>query len=252
MKIKQAMRYQLHDMVKSSMVFYLVILAIYILTWILTLVLPGEFTSTSSSADMSTAIFLFVLGLNMFKMPFRLMLQNGISRRTQVAGFALSALLLAVAMALVNMLLTLLPGQVGYSSNFAMFYSVGRGGMSWTDMRQSISVLSVVWNATNYLATLTLGYFLTTLYYRMSKPLKVGVSIGVPVLLFIVLPLLEVFIPGFTLLTLLIDVVSWCLGLGINAATIVPWRAVGTFCVFSAVMMGLSYLLARRATLKAG
>lgn len=52
-------------------------------------------------------------------------------------------------------------------------------------------LLQIGWLFCLYLFALLLGYLITTLYYRMGSRLKVLVSVSVPVLLALVLPLMD-------------------------------------------------------------
>jgi hypothetical protein len=59
-----------------------------------------------------------------------------------------------------------------------------------------IAAESFVWDAAAYLFAAALGYLITVLFYRMDKAVKVLVSTGVPVLLFVVLPIADTYWMG--------------------------------------------------------
>ncbi|MDL2318901.1 hypothetical protein LJC74_07510 [Eubacteriales bacterium OttesenSCG-928-A19] len=239
MKIKQGVRYYLHDYSRSVLIFYVVIATLIVINFVLRIFLRGA-SGGMSGMESATAIFLLVVGLNSFKTPFGLFLQNGVSRRTLWVDFLISAAILSVGMAVVDTLYgLLLTGTLRYTTMFATMYLRGVRGFS---------AMGLLWSCFANFTAMTFGFFVTTLYYRMNRPLKLLVSIGVPLLFFVVLPMVEVFVPTFTLFTSLIKLVSWAFGL--NYLTPAPWHAIGTFTVLSAAMAGLSFLLVRTATLK--
>lgn len=243
MKLKQTMRYHLHDFTRASIIYYLVIASLILLSFILKAALSLEHF-TLGGLDSSSAIFLFVLGLNAFKSQFGLFIQNGISRRTLVVDFLLSALLISFGVALVdNILPLLLRTSLNYSSVFMSTY--------YPMKTYAFSITGLAWTMLANMAAMCCGFFLTTLFYRMNKPLKVLVSAGIPLLIFVGLPLAEVFIPSFNFYQSALKFYLWAMGMsffGIGAVS--PLRALVSLSVVSVVMAALAYLLVRRATLK--
>lgn len=253
MKLKQTMRYQANEYLRPTVIFYIVIASIYLVMVISARIFFDGSIIGQTNLSSGTVIFLFVMGLNMFKSPFNLMLQNGISRRTQWLGLALSGLLYALAMTAIDSLLPYIFRGVNYVTNYAAFYG------SVVENAAALSARGIAWTWASYMAAFSFGYLLTTLYYRMNKPLKVIVSIGVPGLLFVVLPIVEVIVPSFNLFSSLVSLVSWAMGYDkvtgsfgyrmVLAANGV-WRAAASYTVVSAAMLGCAYLLMRRATMK--
>ncbi len=50
-----------------------------------------------------------------------------------------------------------------------------------------------------YLAASMFGYFITVLYYRLNKGGKIAVSVGVPAVVFVALPLVGAFVLNNTI-----------------------------------------------------
>lgn len=256
MRLKQAMRYRVHEFAKPTVIFYCVMVALFVVVWLLNLIITGQSGGAHTTMDTTAIIFLFVLGLNSFKNPFKMYLQNGISRRTQLVSFAVTALGFALFTSLVDgILLPLVINNTigGISSTYASIYQPSGDFMS--------RLTGILWNLFAYYAAFCFGFFLTTMFYRMNKPAKVLVSVGVPLLFFVILPMIEVFVPSFNLFTSILRFFSWTLGIEINLSTLIgfgtssavnvfPMRAVASFAVFSVLMLGATYLLMRRATLK--
>lgn len=243
MKVKQALKYYAWEAGKTLCIYYIVILCLQVASMILSWALTGHFDASNISMDSTTGIFLFVVGLNMFKSPFRLMAQNGISRKTQFVCSVLAALGLAVVAALVEWLYSQIAGNA-YSSLFLSLYSRG----SLTAGQRTL--MNLGWNCLVYLAAFSMGLMLTTLYYRMNKAMKLLVSVGVPGFLIIGLPMMEGFIPNFHGFTSMIYGIAWAFGIDFTTGQIVPIRAMGTLAIISLVAMCCAYLLMRRATLK--
>lgn len=234
MKIKQAMRYQLQGFMRSARTFYIVIAAIFIGMLLLNRFVTSG-TGSVSGMESATIIFLFVMGLNSFKQDFRLFLQNGISRNTLLVSFAASALSVSVCMAVIDGFFPLLFGN---SLHYESFYVSLYGLKGYTT-----GFSSIAWSALMYLFAMCVGFLITTLYYRMNKPLKVLVSVGVPLLFFVVLPIVEGYYPSIRVYETIGRFINWGLG---------RERAYVFLPVCSAVLLGFSYLLIRNATIKEG
>lgn len=242
MKIKQTMRYKLNEYFRSSLIFYIVIAVLFITTLILRSVLNAKYINMGGM-ESASMIFVFVLGLNSFKQEFGLFTQNGISRKSLWVNFLACAMLVSIAMSLINSLFPVLFGKtLGYTSIFNNQYR--------PFLKESFSIVGLVWNVMSHFSLMCVGFFITTLYYRMNKALKVIVSVGIPALFFVILPVVEVFVPSFNLFSSLLKFYTWAMGLSFTVADTVPWRAVGSMAVLSCVTAGLGFLLIRRATLK--
>ena len=139
-----------------------------------------------SSVNGASVIFLFVCGLNAFKEDFCFFLQNGVSRKTQFSATCIAFLPVALLMAVVDSLMTALFSTLfSYEGILGLIY--GRA------METGFTgfLLQIGWLFCLYLFALLLGYLITTLYYRMDSKRKVLVSVSVPVLLVLVLPLID-------------------------------------------------------------
>lgn len=247
MKVLHAWRYQTREFLRSAGIFYLVMVLVSLVSLILTTLLTDGQSGGQTSVEGSSLVFVFVLGLNGFKNPFRLYVQNGISRVTHFIGFVLTSLGLVLCVVAVDSLFPLVFRGAHYVSLYDMIYDF-TGFL--TGETAKLTVTGLLWNAGIHLALMCTGFFLTTLYYRMNKPMKLLVSIGVPGLLLVVLPLLETLIPSFHVMSSTMRFFGRALGISMTNPQ--PLRAVGSFGIWSAAMLGCSFLLMRRATLKEG
>jgi hypothetical protein len=193
---------------------------------------------------MASTIFLFVVGLNSFKQNYLFLSANGITRKAQFYGFLITSLLVALVMSIIDTSYgSILSEFVNYKSMFYQTYEGGVTGLS----KPLITLMSFVWNAALYLLALTLGYFITTLYYRMSKILKIIVSIGVPALFFTILPIIDSIVTGGKIYRWIGELLLSMAGTrnGYN-----PLIAVVSLVMGSVVLVGLAFLLVRRAPVK--
>lgn len=196
-----------------------------------------------SSMEFSGLIFLFVMGLNSFKPQFRLFLQNGISRKTHWCGVVLSALVLSLLMTGVFGLMPLVFSSVlGYESMANAFYT-GQGAL--------FHLTGMLWQWMMFLLFMSLGFMMTTLYYRMGPKLKLVVSVGVPFALLILLPIVGGLFPQLYLFARIAQMVMWLFGVGLTGAAAFV-RSLVMFAGLSVAFLGGAYLLMRRATLKEG
>ena len=248
MRIKTAMNYHLSDAKRSLIIFYGVVYVIAIGFWALSKVF-SQADFNYGGMESASMIFLFVAGLNSFKGPFRMFLQNGISRKTQFAGYAASLAILAVGMAVVDNLSDLLFART--SMFFEMYGMRYVSSPIYLITYQAGTVQSfaegLLWTIVQYFVLGMVGFFISALYYRMNKALKLLVSIGLPVLLFILLPIVDTNFTHGVIYDSLFRFIGFCMGYlnGFN-----PYYAVVSGIVLSLFLAGLSYLAIRRATVK--
>jgi hypothetical protein len=105
-----------------------------------------------------------------------------------------------------------------------------------------------LWLFVAYCWIMMAGFFITSLYYRMNKGAKIAVSVGVPVLLFYVLPILDFYLLKNALSKALLNFVSFAWGLS-NGCN--PFIGVASMLVLGAVSAALAWSLVRRVNVKA-
>ena len=237
MNIKISVKYQFQDITRALIIFCGILLIL-----ILTLFIPG-LQGTTNGLEISAFIFLFVIGLNTFKENFGMFLQNGVSRKTIFAGKLLSTCVVSAIMAVLSCVAKLGGGyrDIQLGTLYEMLY---------TERMASISpVLVVVENLLMLfcccLAFMMVGYFITIAYYRMEKHWKLLISVGLPVLCFVLLPIVDTVLGGVIFLSIF-RVLMFATGLQFDSPYICMLSALTVTAVFS----GLSWLLMRRAVVK--
>ena len=245
MKYKKSLKYSILGTTRSVIVFYIIIGVVIFLSLIgMVTVTDGSSRSSINGMELSTAIFIFVLGLNSFKDKLFMLIQNGVSRKTFFLSSITSFVILCFFMSAIDLVISMLAKftvnfseQVSYSSFFESLYSQKIVGMSAV----ALNLESFLWNLCLYLAMATAGFFITISYYRMNKSMKVLVSVGVPVGLFVVLPVVDQIVNGkITLVT--IRALDFAIGISLQN----PFHAMGTFLLAFVVFSGLSWQLVRK------
>lgn len=246
MNIKAVTKYQINDYIKSIKVFYLVI--------ILVMAFFGVITTTDSSGNFyggggvegSTTIFLFILGLNSFKEAFLMMLQNGITRKTMFISRLITIFSTSVLMAVIDRFIVNLAGLLNDISD--SFHFNGMYEMLFEKREASLNIVAInieaiVITIGVYAATMIAGYFITVLYYRMNKVLKIVVSIGVPTSILFILPILDHALFEGKLTKAVGRMFTFVFG----GETGNPYNLLISCLIFIIVAVGLIWLLIRKA-----
>lgn len=241
MKFKSALKYRLYDSKKPVIIFYLVIVALILLTYI-SVVSFNTLTGETNGHEITAAIFLFIMGLNSFKESFRFFMQNGVSRRAILLSQLISSLILCLTMSLIdNVILVIcenlltVEGKLEFAGIFKLLFT-----------RQYNAVpaflLSFLFCFSIYSMASSSGFFITTLYYRLNKGQKTAVSIGVPVALIFAIPALDVYIFK--------QAISHTVSKIIVFAFKTPFNAIMSGIILSVIFYGFTWLLTRRAVIK--
>lgn len=242
MRLAPALKYQLNGIKWPVIIFYIVIYSLFILMGI-SLLSFRQFNMhvTYGGFDMASMIFLFVVGLNAYKQTFHMFSANGISRKTMFTSFVVTAAILCAGMALVDGVNALIVRQfVNYESALLQIIGTNAGNGA------GLIAVETLYNFFGYLACVMLGYFITTAFYRMNKPLKLAISIGVPVFFFILLPIIDAQLFSGEIYKAIGTMLAFCSGRLSGS----PYVAMAMDLAFAAVTGTLAYLLARRATVK--
>jgi len=262
MKIKSAVRFYIKDFLKPVIIFYGILLAIFILEVMISSLLQGS--EDTGGMGPAVNIFMLVMGMNAFKSQFKLFMQNGLSRKTLFTGFLLGVLILAASLAVLDLAFGWLQSmflqyESPYMSRFGILYDSDYASLGD----------SLLWNFLNYLALGMAGFFIGSMYYRLNKALKLTVSIGVPVTIFVVLPLIDGWFFRGEISSFCISAIAFCMGYGstVNIYVLIEWIFGGTIGLvspnslypyqamlcsasFAAIAAVFSFLMVRRAIVK--
>ncbi len=220
-KVLKVFRYQFNEALVAIAIFYLSLLFVTVFL--------SMFDGSSSGFEFASAIFVFVVGLNSFKSSFRFLQFLGVTRRTFFAGSLLALVTVAAGMTLVDILIGKLFAQLyPYTTLFAEAY--GQGNL----------LAQFVWETVLLTMFAYIGFFITILYYRCSRILKIVISLS-PVYVSILLNLVQP--PMEQITRILAFLGGFRMGAGV-------WGNILGMLVTVAAATGLCFLLIRRAPIK--
>ena len=220
-KILKVFRYQVYESLMAVAIFYLAVLVV-------TLFL-STLGGSSSGLEFASAIFVFVAGLNSYKSSFRFLQFLGITRKTFFAGTLLALIAIAAGMSVIDMVWGRLYAMIQpYTTLFSQTYT--QGGI----------LTQFVWELILLSMFAFTGLFLTTLYYRCNKLMKIVISLS-PVYVSVVLNMFP------SLLSPLSKVLGFLAGVRPNVGV---WGNVSGMLVSIAAAACLCFLLVRKAPIK--
>lgn len=248
-------KYQLADHKKSVIIYYFVLLSLMILIMSsLAVAVVQEDGTISGSAingmDMATGIFLFVTGLCSFKETFGMLIQNGVSRKRIYLGRLYATVTLAFGMAIIDTLILLIFKSIANISKFtlycySMYEQLYRGHTSGLSSVQ-LYVQGFIFDFLFYITCISLGYLITNVFYRVNSTGKVLLGAGVPVLLFVIYPILDAAVMNGRISMAIIKGFDFAFGLTKQQPGHMFITSIIAFIAFS----GLGWLLVRRANIK--
>jgi len=245
MNLSLSIKFHLQECKVSLLVFYGIIIGLQLITVAPALV-NSNIEVSSSGLEVASIIFLFVVGLNSFRIPFLFFLVNGVSRKTMMKGTSIGFIIVSAIMAIVDTLLGLIFHRfANYTTLFEQLYSP-RYGEEVFQYNPQFIFEKLLWVFCLYVLAIFIGYFITVLYYRMDLKWKYIVSIGVPALLFFGMPTINNVTDG-EFLNSFAEMFLKTMGLW-NAHN--PYLAMLSFVVGTIIYMMLGNLLTRKATIK--
>lgn len=246
MNLKAAYRYQLTEFKNSVLVYYLVVVLVVLFFGVTVSFADDSQFHSSGGIEMSTVIFLFVVGLNSFKETFLMLLQNGISRKTMFFGkLSAAAILCTVMMVIDRVLVSIIIGIIGENKSFrisGLYEEFFYKRMKELDFLQR-NLEGILFTLCFYILAFSFGYFITTAYYRMNKAAKIAVSVGLPVSIFFVLPVVDSTITNGRISRFIAYMFGTVLGLKRDQ----PYNFMISGMIAAGLFLGLSWLLIRRA-----
>jgi hypothetical protein len=255
-KIKVPLKYQLFEYRHTMLIMYLCVYAVIFLTVVSRFLKTTETFGSNGSLELVSVITIFVIGLNSFKDNFKFFSANGVSRKMQFCSTAAALGILSCTLAFIDTINSVIFTHVTvYYPMFLEAYghSMGITGFGYGSLLKSpvlapqLLFENFLWLTFLYLLFSMIGLFITTLYYRMNRGLKIAVSIIVPVFFLNGIELLDTTFFGGQIGSFFLDFLYIAGGLYDNSN---PYIAMVSMFLFTAVFAALTYLLARRASIK--
>lgn len=204
--MKKMLKYQIHDSRKSLIVYSLVMIALFTISGI------GATLSSSSTdyfslqgTELSTFIFLFVMGICLYKEHWLMGMQNGIPR----VEFFKSCVSLGIFFGVIGAAFNLLIAKIFYVifGNLDNFYIGSFIEMLYSEYFDGLSgllsiIVSLIFSFVSIVTLFLLGMLIAAIYCRIPKKTKTAFAIALPISVFVVLPILATFFPVFSEKTL--------------------------------------------------
>ncbi|MDF2700391.1 MAG: putative rane protein [Haloplasmataceae bacterium] len=217
-------KYQLFDYKLGLIIFYSIIAIISVI------IITSNVTSDGnmSGIGLSTVIFIFIVGLNSFKVVFKFMQVNNVSRKSFLMGSIQAFLIVAFFMTIIDFLLgSFLKNLFLYISLYELIY-----------MEKSV-LKEIIWSFLLYSLAINLGFMITIIYYRVNKLFRTIISV-LPIFAVLLIILMNTVTNGFILKSL-------------NKFILFLTNPISSMiCLFIGiiVILSCSYLLTRRAVVK--
>ena len=248
MKLKSIVKYNLSSLKNSIIIYY----SIFITVCVTSALLSKNGNISSSGIELSSVIFIFVAGLNLFKENFYFMKSNNVSRKDFIYGTALSMIPVVVVMSIIDIILNRIYNIfIKCPTIYDMVYtSIGSGQWySSTNWIQSNSISTIlnssIFQASLCLAAVSLGFIITIIYYKCNSFMKVVVSVA-PIAFLTLGSTIGTAYPNISKnLNKFIQTIF-----GLNSQN--SYIAVLTFIILFVIFIGISRLLTRRAIIKQG
>lgn len=197
MNIGPALKYKIKGSIVSIAIFYLIMVlvtAAFIIGAInIRVNVDGNSYSSFSGFGIAAAIFMFITGIVAVREDLRLFMQNGIGRRTAFAAQLMAAAVSAAVLAVMGeILLKISQGFIKDKPNLVIsdFYYIifAEKNISRNLFVQSLESVAVY--LAMFICAYMAGVFISMMFYRLNKIWTVVVAVGVPVFIFIGLPII--------------------------------------------------------------
>lgn len=246
MKIKSIIKYNISSLKNSIAIYY----TIFITVCLASVFLSRNANISSSGIEISSGIFLFVAGLNLFKENFYFMKSNNVSRKDFLYGTALSMIPVVIFMSFIDIIINriyniFMKCPTIYDMGYA---NIGSGEwhntINWVQSNSIITLFnSFTLQASLSLAAISLGFLITIIYYKCNKFMKVVVSI-IPIALSILISMIGTAYPNF--INNINKFIATIFGVNNRNVYVATLTLIVSFIIFIAI----SRLLTRKAIIK--
>ena len=240
--MKKILKYQCYDFLKAIVVYYFVIILI------LSLALVGLHMTGSHERNgigFCSEFFCLIVGLCMFREYFYLFTQNGVSRRRIFASACMCLVIFSAVLSIMDILalyvLEALPASnITYMTICSTLYSPF---LNSANPGLRLVVELVVTFLVMY-AFFAVGYLISICFYRSPKPGKVGIAVGLPLVVVGGIPTLMVAFPDIfaRLMSFFLLIMGYS-----NTSNGNPFIGIVTLTVFSLAITSFSYLAVKGA-----
>lgn len=234
------LRYQIgNNALRAAAMYYAIMAAIVAGIAVLTRILGGSGAMHISNLEFNTTIFLFVYGINILKPDLKFFSANGLTRKQLYFSIIITGLVMSGIMLMVDSLFGFAYANMFQYENLGRMFQLVYPGSS--------IVQHVLFGYCYYVMMFMSGFLVSNIYYKLNVIGKVIVSVGVPGLLLVGIPILnELYFSG-RLMKRMADMFVSVMGIYPNNNIM---YGIAVLIVVSISWAVSSFLLMRRAILK--
>ena len=154
----------------------------------------GSGTFSASGMEVVTMAAFFLAGVVKFRAPFRFFSSFGVSRARFCRGVTAALGIASAAAAALDLLNAFIVSRfISYNTLYAglLSSSPDAAGAAWSAVTPALAAGNCLWCLLADFALGMAGFAAAALYYRMGQTAKILVSVGVPSLFFLLIPLLD-------------------------------------------------------------
>jgi hypothetical protein len=236
-------KYNIKSSLKSIIIYYAIFIGVITGLTILSKSSGGDVYT--SGLELSSIIFLFVIGLNSFKENFYFAQANNISRADYLKAAAIGILPIGLAMSILDVIINRVYNLFRTCPTmYDMAYNSSFNIETWIQSNSMQTLFrTVIFLFAFYIAVFAIGLLITMIYYNCNKIMKIVVSIS-PVAVMAILANIEVNDPEFgQKISVFIDNIF-------GLSTKNSYMAVITFICLFLISMFFVYILVRKVVVK--
>lgn len=244
MKWKQMTKWCWLESRFTMLILFLILIALYSIQTV-----SRSFYGTGvniTGSDVAIFITLFVVGIVLFAETLRFGLMQGVSRRSVFLGLAANGVILGILAALGNAAVLLIGGiKASPGGNAGSVFGEWYDAYIARVPAAAAWFAQFVWLLFGVVLFFAVGLFVGGVFYRLGRVGRACWAAGLPIGLFVVLPLLFSYLPAPALQAIIKGYLE------LNAFLVVsPYRMSLLFLAAAAVFMAVNWLLIRRAPLR--
>lgn len=242
--MKKIVKFQLMDIFKVLLIFYFIMIVVLAVSNMqLSMTINGN-SIMNNGTGLSAGILCFVSGLCIFKEQLCFFMQNGVPRKVFFKGTLMTILIvctvIAIAETIISILFTfIIPHKQNYK--FTSLIDFAYPGYFKETQIIPMILLSVLFTSLLAILFFIAGYLIAAIFYRSGKFMKVAIAVGLPVIIFFVLPVSGMYFPNaWKKIYYFLEIIS-----GIRDKN--PLIAMLTLCITIAVITLASYKVVKKA-----
>ena len=173
MKLKSSYKFSNSLFSMPMIIFYMVVFLFEGILIFITAILHSD--GSMSGIEFTSWIFIFIMGLIMFKTPFHFLSANSISRKTMLLSSLVTGLTMAgIMFAIDTMNAVILKSMTIFSEKYVTVFE-----MVFSKKLAGVNILKyTLFSLITYVLLYLIGYLIGTINYRLPQKIKIALIIG--------------------------------------------------------------------------